>query len=73
LKPHLADNSGKINSYVNMTDLDLGTNLTENQDEIKAYCQSYYRNNVDQLIAIKGKYDPSNQFQYDQSIPLKLD
>lgn len=49
-------------SYANLIDYDLG----------QKYLFAYYGNNVNQLIAIKRKYDPTNIFQWRQSIPLSI-
>lgn len=47
-------------SYSNLVDYDLG----------KDYLNAYYGDHVDRLIKIKNKYDPSNIFNWRQSIPL---
>lgn len=46
--------------YVNTVDYDLGAD----------YLDAYYGDNIDRLIAVKKKYDPSNLFRWKQSIPL---
>lgn len=56
LKPHLLDQV-----YVNGPDLDLPNPL-----------QKYYQSNLNKLIQIKTKYDPSNIFNFQQSIPIKI-
>ena len=45
--------------YANIVDYDLGN----------TYLKLYYGNNVDRLINIKNKYDPTNFFHWKQSIP----
>jgi len=46
--------------YANVVDYDLG----------KYYLFTYFGNNAERLIGIKNKYDPSNLFNWEQSIPL---
>lgn len=47
--------------YANIVDYDLGP----------SYLQAYFGSNVDKLIHVKRKYDPTNLFHWRQSIPLK--
>lgn len=39
--------------------------------EIEDFPRSYYGNNLERLIEIKKKYDPSNFFSFAQSIPME--
>lgn len=47
--------------YANIVDYDLK----------RSYLKKYYGNNVNRLIQIKQKYDPTNLFRWKQGIPLK--
>ena len=47
--------------YANIVDYSLG----------KHYLKNYYGNHVHRLIKIKRKYDPTNLFNWKQSIPLR--
>lgn len=47
--------------YANIVDYDLGPK----------YLKAYFGSNVDRLICVKRKYDPTNLFHWRQSIPTK--
>ncbi len=47
-------------SYANLIDFELGA----------SYLDAYYGGNVNRLIQVKNKYDPTNIFHWEQSIPL---
>jgi hypothetical protein len=52
-------------AYVNFVDLQLGSRSTGNL----GYLSMYYGDNVARLRAIKRAWDPTNLFQFEQSIP----
>ena len=57
LRPHMSGSA-----YFNYCDLDLGDN----------YARAYWGQNLEQLVAIKNKYDPSNLFTHAQAIPTRI-
>lgn len=57
LRPHMSGGA-----YFNYCDLDLGAN----------YARAYWGENLEQLVAVKNKYDANNVFNHAQSIPLRI-
>ncbi|KAM3301873.1 hypothetical protein P3S67_016375 [Capsicum chacoense] len=61
-------------AYFNYRDLDLG----RNNDRKTSYAQAriwgekYFKNNFDRLVQVKTKFDPTNFFRNEQSIPPLL-
>ena len=57
LRPHMSGSA-----YFNYCDLDLGVN----------YARAYWGQNLEQLVAIKNKYDPNNLFTHAHGIPQRI-
>lgn len=61
-------------AYFNYRDLDLGMNNKGNTSYAQAriWGVKYFKNNFDRLVKIKTKFDPTNFFRNEQSIPPLL-
>jgi FAD binding domain/Berberine and berberine like len=57
LRPYMSGSA-----YFNYCDLDLGAD----------YARAYWGQNLEQLVAVKNKFDPSNIFTHAQGVPLKI-
>ncbi|GER24668.1 FAD-binding Berberine family protein [Striga asiatica] len=58
-------------AYFNYKDLDLGSNNPRNTsyEQASVWGRRYFKRNFDRLVRIKSKFDPSNFFRNEQSIP----
>ncbi|KAM3251002.1 hypothetical protein P3L10_005072 [Capsicum annuum] len=58
-------------AYFNYRDLDLGVNNKGNTSYAQAriWGEKYFKNNFDRLVQVKTKFDPTNFFRNEQSIP----
>ncbi|KAE8728713.1 Reticuline oxidase-like protein [Hibiscus syriacus] len=56
-------------AFLNYRDVDIGTAKTWSYEEGKSYGLSYYDGNYDRLVDVKTKFDPTNVFRNEQSIP----
>lgn len=59
-------------AYINYRDLDIGTNYKGNGTtyrEASVWGKKYFGNNFDRLVNVKTRFDPSNFFRHEQSIP----
>ncbi|XP_016561986.2 berberine bridge enzyme-like 28 [Capsicum annuum] len=58
-------------AYFNYRDLDLGVNNKGNTSyaQAKIWGEKYFKNNFDRLVKVKTKFDPTNFFRNEQSIP----
>ncbi|PHT55538.1 hypothetical protein CQW23_04024 [Capsicum baccatum] len=61
-------------AYFNYRDLDLGVNNKGNTSYAQAniWGEKYFKNNFDRLVKVKTKFDPTNFFRNEQSIPPLL-
>ncbi|XP_049381944.1 berberine bridge enzyme-like 28 isoform X1 [Solanum stenotomum] len=62
-------------AYFNYRDLDLGFNNINGNisyEQAKIWGQKYFKNNFDRLVQVKTKFDPTNFFRNEQSIPPLL-
>lgn len=60
-------------AYANYRDLDLGVNNINGPVSIehsRIWGAPYFRGNFDRLVRVKTRVDPTNFFNYEQSIPL---
>lgn len=53
-------------AFINFPDKDL---VEDSDRDRKALLRNYYRENLEELIRIKGDYDPNNVFDFGMSIP----
>uniref|UniRef100_M1BWK3 FAD-binding PCMH-type domain-containing protein n=1 Tax=Solanum tuberosum TaxID=4113 RepID=M1BWK3_SOLTU len=59
-------------AYFNYRDLDLGVNNINGNtsyEQARIWGVKYFKNNFDRLVKIKTKFDPTNFFRNEQSIP----
>ncbi|CAA0832271.1 FAD-binding Berberine family protein [Striga hermonthica] len=58
-------------AYFNYKDLDLGSNNPGNTsyEQASMWGRRYFKGNFDRLVRVKSKFDPSNFFRNEQSIP----
>ncbi|XP_074266448.1 berberine bridge enzyme-like 4 [Silene latifolia] len=54
-------------AFLNYRDVDVGTNVDGNT----GFAMDFFKGNVERLMEVKAKVDPSNFFRYEQSIPLQ--
>ncbi|XP_010537313.1 PREDICTED: berberine bridge enzyme-like 4 [Tarenaya hassleriana] len=68
-EPYVSSNPRE--AFLNYRDIDVGSNPSNqtNVEEAKVYGTKYFRGNLKRLMAVKTKYDPSNFFKNEQSIP----
>ncbi|WMV15551.1 hypothetical protein MTR67_008936 [Solanum verrucosum] len=62
-------------TYFNFRDLDLGVNNINGNtsyEQAKNWGEKYFKNNFDRLVQVKTKFDPTNFFRNEQSIPPLL-
>ncbi|PHT43508.1 hypothetical protein CQW23_17533 [Capsicum baccatum] len=61
-------------AYFNYRDLDLGRNNNRKTSYAQAriWGEKYFKNNFDRLMQVKTKFDPTNFFRNEQSIPPLL-
>ncbi|XP_049371909.1 berberine bridge enzyme-like 28 [Solanum verrucosum] len=62
-------------AFFNYRDLDLGfNNINGNTsyEQAKIWGEKYFKNNFDRLVQVKTKFDPTNFFRNEQSIPPLL-
>ncbi|KAG5622073.1 hypothetical protein H5410_007291 [Solanum commersonii] len=62
-------------TYLNYRDLDLGVNNiigNTSYEQPKIWGEKYFKNNFDRLVQVKTKFDPTNFFRNEQSIPSLL-
>ncbi|KAF3633525.1 putative DEAD-box ATP-dependent RNA helicase 16-like [Capsicum annuum] len=61
-------------AYFNYRDLDLGRNNNRKTSYAQAriWGEKYFKNNFDRLVQVKTKFDPTNFFRNEQSIPPLL-
>lgn len=53
-------------AFLNYRDIDIGTNANNSL----AFAVNFFKGNVDRLLMVKAKVDPSNFFRNEQSIPV---
>ena len=53
-------------AFLNYRDIDIGNNM----NGTLGFAFKYFKANVNRLLLVKAKFDPSNFFSYEQSIPL---
>ncbi|KAJ8448285.1 hypothetical protein Cgig2_025209 [Carnegiea gigantea] len=53
-------------AFLNYRDIDIGTNSDGSLD----FALDFFKGNVKRLLQVKAKVDPTNFFQYEQSIPI---
>ncbi|WMV15511.1 hypothetical protein MTR67_008896, partial [Solanum verrucosum] len=59
-------------AYFNYRDLDLGVNNINGNtsyEQARVWGVKYFKNNFDRLVKVKTKFDPTNFFRNEQSIP----
>ncbi|GMN35851.1 hypothetical protein TIFTF001_042301 [Ficus carica] len=68
MTPYIAKNPRA--TYLNFRDLDIGVNDNNNNIErASIWGNKYFKNNFKRLVRVKTKFDPTNFFTYEQSIP----
>ncbi|XP_074308657.1 berberine bridge enzyme-like 3 [Silene latifolia] len=53
-------------AFLNYRDIDVGTNVNGSL----SFAVNYFKDNVNRLLKVKAKVDPTNFFRYEQSIPI---
>ncbi|XP_010686121.3 berberine bridge enzyme-like 4 [Beta vulgaris subsp. vulgaris] len=53
-------------AFLNYRDIDIGTNANNSS----AFALDFFKGNLEKLLKVKAKVDPSNFFRYEQSIPV---
>ncbi|KAL9247244.1 hypothetical protein vseg_020696 [Gypsophila vaccaria] len=53
-------------TFLNYRDIDIGTNVNGSLE----FAKDYFKDNVNRLLQVKAKVDPTNFFRYEQSIPI---
>ncbi|XP_010537325.1 PREDICTED: berberine bridge enzyme-like 4 [Tarenaya hassleriana] len=68
-EPYVSSNPRE--AFLNYRDIDVGSNPSNqtNVEEALVYGTKYFLENLKRLMAVKAKYDPSNFFKNEQSIP----
>ncbi|XP_074298544.1 berberine bridge enzyme-like 3 [Silene latifolia] len=62
--PYVSSNPRE--TFLNYRDIDIGTNVNGSL----SFAVNYFKDNVNRLLKVKAKVDPTNFFRYEQSIPI---
>ncbi|KAK9756050.1 hypothetical protein RND81_01G069800 [Saponaria officinalis] len=62
--PYVSSNPRE--TFLNYRDIDIGTNVNGDL----SFAMDFFKDNVNRLLKVKAKVDPSNFFRYEQSIPI---
>ncbi|XP_074267503.1 berberine bridge enzyme-like 4 [Silene latifolia] len=62
--PYVSSNPRE--TFLNYRDIDIGTNVNGNL----SFAMDFFKDNVNRLLQVKAKVDPTNFFKYEQSIPI---
>ncbi|KAL2932848.1 Berberine bridge enzyme-like 8 [Bienertia sinuspersici] len=64
MTPYVSKNPRE--AFLNYRDIDIGTNANDSF----AFTLDYFKGNFKRLLKVKAKFDPSNFFRHEQSIPI---